>query len=33
VRTVEGHRAALMGKLGVSSRVELVAYAEGNGLL
>ncbi|MBZ5589689.1 MAG: response regulator transcription factor [Acidobacteriia bacterium] len=33
VRTVEGHRAALMGKLGVSSRVELVTYAEENGLL
>ena len=27
VRTVEGYRANLMGKLGVSSRVELVSYA------
>ncbi len=32
VRTVEGHRANLMGKLGVSSRVELVNYAEENGI-
>jgi two-component system, NarL family, response regulator NreC len=28
VRTVENHRANLMGKLGISSRVELVSYAE-----
>ncbi len=28
VRTVENHRANLMGKLGISSRVELVGYAE-----
>ncbi len=33
VRTVEGHRANLMGKLGVSSRVELVSYAEKHGLM
>ena len=33
VRTVEGHRANLMGKLGVASRVELVRYAEQHGLL
>ena len=32
-RTVEGHRANLSGKLGLRSRVELVTYAEGNGLL
>lgn len=28
VRTIENHRANLMGKLGISSRVELVSYAE-----
>ena len=33
VRTIESHRANLMGKLGVSSRVELVTYAEEHGLL
>ncbi len=33
VRTVEGHRANLMSKLGVSSRVDLVSYAEEHGLL
>ncbi len=33
VRTIESHRANLMGKLGLSSRVELVTYAEENGLL
>lgn len=33
VRTVESHRANLMGKLGLSSRVELVSYAEENDLL
>lgn len=33
VRTVEGHRANLMGKLGVSTRVELVTYAEKHGLM
>lgn len=33
VRTVENHRANLMGKLGISSRVELVAYAEEHELL
>jgi two-component system response regulator NreC len=33
VRTVEGHRSNLMGKLGLSSRVELVTYAEKHGLL
>ena len=33
IRTIESHRANLMGKLGLSSRVELVTYAEENGLL
>jgi two-component system, NarL family, response regulator NreC len=33
VRTVEGHRSNLMGKLGLHSRVELVDYAERQGLL
>jgi two-component system, NarL family, response regulator NreC len=33
VRTVEGHRANLMAKVGASSRVELVIYAEEHGLL
>ncbi len=33
VRTVENHRANLMGKLGLSSRVELVNYAEEHNLL
>jgi len=33
VRTVENHRANLMGKLGLSSRVALVRYAEENDLL
>jgi two-component system response regulator NreC len=33
IRTVESHRAHLMGKLGLVSRVELVDYAEENGLL
>jgi DNA-binding NarL/FixJ family response regulator len=33
VRTVENHRANLMGKLGISSRVELVGYAEEHQLL
>ena len=32
-RTVEGHRANLMGKLGLHSRLELVEYAEQRGLL
>lgn len=32
-RTVEGHRANLMGKLGVRSRLELVEYAEQHSLL
>ena len=32
-RTVEFHRANLMGKLGLHSRVELVRYAEEHGLL
>lgn len=32
-RTVEGHRANLMGKLDLHSRVELVEYAEQHGLL
>ncbi len=33
VRTVENHRANLMGKLGISSRVELVNYAEAHDLI
>lgn len=33
MRTVENHRANLMGKLGLASRVELVNYAEENNLL
>lgn len=33
VRTVENHRANLMGKLGLISRVELVNYAEEHDLL
>ena len=33
IRTVENHRANLMGKLGLSSRVELMNYAEERGLL
>lgn len=33
VRTVENHRANLMGKLGIASRVELVSYAEEHELL
>ncbi len=33
VRTVENHRANLMGKLNFSSRVELVSYAERHQLL
>lgn len=33
VRTVENHRANLMGKLDLSSRVELVSYAEEHELL
>jgi two-component system response regulator NreC len=33
MRTVENHRANLMGKLGLVSRVELVNYAEENDLL
>jgi two-component system response regulator NreC len=33
MRTVENHRANLMGKLGLVSRVELVNYAEENHLL
>jgi two-component system response regulator NreC len=33
VRTVDKHRADLIVKLGASSRVELVRYAEGHGLL
>jgi two-component system response regulator NreC len=32
-RTVEGHRANLMGKLNLHSRVELVEYAEHHNLL
>lgn len=33
MRTVENHRANLMGKLGVASRVELVNYAEEHDLI
>jgi two-component system response regulator NreC len=33
VRTVESHRANLMGKLGLKSRVELVRWAADNGFL
>lgn len=33
VRTVEGHRASLFGKLGLKNRVELVEFAEKNSLL
>jgi DNA-binding NarL/FixJ family response regulator len=33
MRTVENHRANLMGKLGLVSRVELVNYAEEHNLL
>ena len=33
MRTVENHRANLQGKLGLSSRVELVSYAEEHRLL
>ncbi len=33
MRTVENHRANLMGKLGLVSRVELVNYAEEHDLL
>jgi len=33
VRTVEGHRANLAGKLGLQSRVDLVRYARERGLL
>ena len=33
IRTVENHRANLMGKLGLVSRVELVNYAEAHHLL
>lgn len=33
VRTVENHRANLLGKLALSSRVELVSYAEQHNLL
>ena len=32
-RTVEGHRANLVGKLGFSSRMELLNYVEENGFL
>jgi two-component system response regulator NreC len=32
VRTVEGHRASLFGKLGMKNRVELIEYAEKHGL-
>lgn len=32
VRTVEGHRASLLGKLGLKTRVELVEFAEKYGM-
>lgn len=32
IRTVEGHRASLFGKLGLTNRVELVEFAEKYGL-
>lgn len=32
-RTVEGHRASLMGKLDLKNRVELVEFAQKNGLI
>jgi two-component system response regulator NreC len=32
VRTVEGHRASLLGKLGLRNRVELIEFAEKYGL-
>lgn len=33
VRTVEGHRASIFGKLGIKNRAELVAFAEKHGLM
>lgn len=33
IRTVEGHRANLMGKLGLTSRLDLVEYAKKHSLL
>jgi two-component system response regulator NreC len=33
VRTVEGHRANLLEKLGLHTRVELVRYARDHGLI
>lgn len=33
VRTVEGHRASLLNKLGLKNRVELIEFAEKNGLI
>jgi two-component system response regulator NreC len=33
VRTVEGHRASLLRKLGLKNRVELLEYAESHGLV
>jgi two-component system response regulator NreC len=33
MRTVEGHRASLLGKLGLKNRVELVEFAEKYGLM
>ena len=33
IRTVEGHRANIYGKLGLHSRVELVRYAKDKGLM
>ena len=33
IRTVEGHRASLFGKLGLKNRVELIEFAEKNSLM
>jgi len=33
IRTVEGHRASIFGKLGLKNRLELVEFAEKNGLM
>ena len=33
IRTVEGHRASIFGKLGLKNRVELVEFAEKHGLM
>jgi DNA-binding NarL/FixJ family response regulator len=33
IRTVEGHRASIFGKLGIKNRVELIEYAEKHGMI